>query len=370
MDICFSLVNPDADSALQPVRRRGFDLGWVKAAGPVSMPDAAAVVAGWQQDQAALLPGMINVNPFREEIAQAHHLMAQVLEAEEVGPFFDAEPYLSRLQYLPMLATSAEEHDKQGIEKLYFDAEQDDGEIIAEGLWCKASWLSFHDDDASLRFRFSFGMEGFEDVAADPLKQQWAGKLCDALFPESAAVTEDAAVLNLLKTVLGGEVAFVERIVYFNAPNGGAQMHHDVERGHDGVIYAQLSGSTFWLALAKPLLMDELTAFVADPAYSDAVRSVLPDQTERDELARLLQDRVALAEYMEEPDHELVEAIMDRSAAFTGYLCERGYGYIVKAGDALLMPQRDLESCVWHAVTCLGDEPGEALSFALRRKAS
>jgi len=368
MKITFATNNPQP--GMQSIRRRGFDLGWVKAAEKPGMPSVVAITACWQQDQAVLLPGMIDVAPFAGEIEQSHQLMQQVLETEQVAPIFDAEPYLPRLQYLPLLASSAEEHDKQGIEKLYFDAEGDDGEIIAEGLWCKASWLSFVDDDASLRFRFSFGMEGFEDVAADPLKQQWAGSLCDALFPESAAVTEDAAVLNLLTTVLGGAPAFVERIVYFNAPNGGAQMHHDVERGHDGVIYAQLSGSTFWLALAKPVLMDELAAFVADPACSDALQSVLPDATARDELATLLQDPAALAAYLDESDHELVEAIMDRCAAFTGYLCARGYGYILHAGDVLLMPQRDLDSCVWHAVTCLGDEPGEALSFALRRKVS
>jgi len=315
-----------------------------------------------------MLPTMIDATPFRQQIRQSHHLLRQVLEAEAMSPFFDAEPYLSRLRNLPLLASSAEEHDKQGIEKLYFDAEANDGEVIAEGLWCKASWLSFHDEDASLRFRFSFGMEGFEDVAADPLRQQRAGRLCDALFPESAAVTTAEPVLALLANILGGEPAFVERIVYFNAPNGGAQMHHDVERGHAGVIYAQLSGSTFWLALAKPILMDELTAFIEDKSNSHAIERVLPDTAARSELNAILSSREALAEYMEEPDHELVEAIMDRCPAFIGHLCGRGYGYILQAGDAILMPQRDLDNCVWHAVSCLGDEPGEGLSFALRRK--
>jgi len=31
-----------------------------------------------------------------------------------------------------------------------------------------------------------------------------------------------------------------------------------------------------------------------------------------------------------------------------------------------LLPQRDLDNCVWHSVFTLGDEPGEALSFAVR----
>lgn len=349
-----------------PLRRRGFQLGYVSSSGCASMPAADAVIAAWRQDQAMLLPSIVDIAPFSAHIAQAHQLMEQVLEQEEVAPFFDEEPYCSRLQQLPLLGGSMEEHDRQGIEKIYFDAEVD-GEVLAEGLWCKASWLSFHDEDASLRFRFSFGMEGFEDVAADPVSQHWAGELCDALFPESAAVTGDEHILQLLRGVVGGEPAFVERIVYFNAPNGGAQMHHDVERGHDGVIYAQLSGSTFWLALAKPLLIDELLAFVADPLHAEDLQAVLPAEADRQALATLLQDRAALAEYMDESDHELVEAVMDRCAAFVGYLVDHGYGYMLHPGDALLLPQRDLDTCVWHSVYCLGDEPGEALSFALRR---
>ncbi|MDQ6991927.1 MAG: hypothetical protein Q9M31_00495 [Mariprofundus sp.] len=368
MNILFSKHQPDATDEFQSIHRRGFDLGWVKVDKQLPMADSAAILACWKQDQAVLLPSMINTLPFQSAIEQSHHLMQQLLETEELLPLFDTEPYLSRLQQLPLLASSAEEHDKQGIEKLYFDAESKEGELIAEGLWCKASWLSFHDDDASLRFRFSFGMEGFEDVAADPLKQQWAGTLCDALFPESAAITNDSSLLPLLTELLEGEPAFVERIVYFNAPNGGAQMHHDVERGHAGVVYAQLTGATFWLALAKPLLIDELILFAADSNNNDAIQAVLPDEKERTALSTLLQDRAALAEYMDEPDHELLEALMDRCPDFNGYLCKRGYGYILQAGDLLLLPQRDLDHCVWHAVTCLGDQPGEALSFALRPK--
>jgi hypothetical protein len=33
----------------------------------------------------------------------------------------------------------------------------------------------------------------------------------------------------------------------------------------------------------------------------------------------------------------------------------------------LLLPQANLDTCVWHSVLCLGDESGEALSFALKK---
>jgi len=346
-----------------PLRRRGFDLGWVRQARRPAMPDEEEVVRAWRSDRAVLLPDIIPVANFQADIERAGELMRRSLSGESLADILEEAPYAERLHSLPLVAVSTEDHDAQGIEKLYFDAERD-GQLAAEDLWCKVSWLSFVEDDASLRYRFSFGMEGFEDVAADPERQDWAGRLCDAIFPESAALTCNEPLLELLRQALGSEPAFVERIVYFNAPNGGAQMHHDVERGHAGVAYAQLSGQTFWLALSKPELMREIRAFVAD--NPDEIERLLPAASDRRTLADLLADDVALFTYMEEQDHELIEAVMDRSARFVGHLVRGGFAHILQPGDVLLMPQRDLENCVWHSVFCLGDAPGEGLSFALR----
>jgi len=351
-----------------PLLRRDFQLGWIADDERPVMPDADDTVARWSNDQAVMLPGIIDVDAWKNEISEAHKLMKATLDADEVAPLLEQAPYIDRLGSLfPLVASSFEEHDEQGIEKVYFDVEQD-GDVVAESLWCKASWLSFIEEDASLRFRFSFGMECLEDVAADPERQLWAARLCDAIFPESKAITENTLILPLLEKIVGGEPAFVERIVYFNAPNGGAQMHHDVERGHDGVVFAQLSGSTFWLALSKPELIDTLIAFAGNPENSSELSRLMPEAADREQLAALLDDRAALSTYMDEFDHELVEAVLDRSPLFTEYLVNKGYGYILNAGDLLLMPQRDLDNCVWHSVICLGDEPGEALSFAMRSK--
>ena len=349
-----------------PLLRRDFQLGWVSQDEAPELPSADESATRWSNDQAVMLPGIIKVSEWQAEIDAAHKLMEATLAADELSPLLEQPPYSSRLSPLfPLVASSLEEHDEQGIEKVYFDAEEGE-ELLAESLWCKASWLSFIEEDASLRFRFSFGMECMEDVAADPERQLWAGKLCDTIFPESKSITENETILPLLDKIVGGEPAFVERIVYFNAPNGGAQMHHDVERGHDGVVFAQLSGSTFWLALAKPELIDELIAFASDEKNSDEIKRLLPQEADRQQLSELLKDRDALATYMDEFDHELVEAVMDRSALFTAHLVAKGYGYILAAGDVLLRPQRDLDRCVWHLVICLCDEPGAALSFPVR----
>ena len=351
--------------------RRDFQLGHAPAYVKPPLPSKKEVAEAWHRDESIVVPGLIakEVSEYAEHIANAHRLMENVLENEEVTPFIETPEYMARYgKHFSIVATSFEENDEQGIEKIYFDAfkDGDEDDVIAEELWLKSSWLSFVDDDASLRFRFSWGMEGYEDVSADPVKQHWAGELCTALFPESETITKNAFILECLQDILGKEATFVERIVYFNAPNGGAQMHHDVERGHAGVIFAQLSGSTFWLSLAKPKLMDELTKFVNDPANTEAIEAVLPAQKDRDELKKLAANHEELSCYMDDADHELVEAVVDRTEAFTQHLIQAGYSHTLQAGDVLFLPQRDLDNCVWHSVFTLGDAPGEALSFAVR----
>ncbi len=356
----------------KPLVRRGFQLGWVKQQQRPVMPEQAEIIARWKQDKAIMLPALLDLVDWQADIEQSHQLMQSTLESGELSPSLDLPPYPDRLaDQLPLVASSMEEHDEQGIEKVYFDAvsEQNDEEAVAEDLWCKASWLSFLEDDASLRFRFSFGMESLEDVAADPVRQLWASKLCDAIFPESAALTQNSQLLPILHEMLDGQPAFVERIVYFNAPRGGAQMHHDVERGHDGVVFGQLSGSTFWLALSKPTLIDELISFANDQSNAADISAVISNESDQSDLHQLLKDETALSDYMDENDHELVEAIMDRCPPFIEHLIAQGFAYILHAGDVLLMPQRDLDNCVWHSVCCLGDEPGEAVSFAIRKEA-
>jgi hypothetical protein len=360
---------PEERSGLHALRRRGLSLGWVLEVERPDMPAAAEIARAWHADEAVMLPGFLSDNVERHagDIAQARLLMDETLDEKEMVDLFEAEPYASRLAgRFALVASVHDEGDRQEIEKLYFDAERD-GEVVAEELWCKASWLSYHADDASLRFRFSYGIEGFEDVAADPGRQQLAAELTDVIFPESAIVAECPQMQALFSRLLKTErVLYGERIVYFNAPDGGAQMHHDVERGHAGVVFAQLSGHTFWLALSKPRLMDEIVAFLARADADAELAKVLPEATDRDALRRLAADRGQLSEYMERYDHELVEALVDRLPAFTAFLVSGGYAHMLQPGDAILLPQRDLDRCVWHSVFCLGDEAGESLSFAVR----
>ena len=340
----------------QTLTRRGMDLGCVSLDNAIPKRlEQTAILEAWKSHQAVHIPDYVAaaLPAYQADIAQAHAWMEATLGGTELMDYMEQHGYMQRLgDTFMVLASSLEEHDEQAIEKLYVDVEEHE-QRVAENLWCKASWLSFHDEDASLRFRFSWGMEGFEDVSAQPEQQAWAAELCTRLFPESEVITKHPDLLTLLHTLLGHEPAFVERIVYFNAPHGGAQFHHDVERGHAGVVYAQLSGETFWLAASKPVLMQAMQDFAQQHEVSD-------------ELHSLLHDIPALSNYMEEQDHEWVEQLMDCNPQFITYMVEQGFSHHLRAGDVLLLPQKDLESCVWHSVFCLGDEPGEALSFAIR----
>jgi len=332
-----------------PLSRRGIALGWVTPQ-PLGPPAAADHCRQqWQQLQAVPLPGIIHncLPALQRETTQAYHWMTSIVEGTSPSQLLNATSSDNGIHF-DLTTISADEHDQQAIEKLYFQGY--DGDKAAGEAWCKVSWLSFHDEDASLRFRFSFGTEGIEDVASKPACQQLAASLCQQIFPESAAITDNPTLLTLLQSTLAMEsITFVERIVYFNAPNGGAFFHHDAEPGHAGVIYAQISGSTFWLALSKQHLMDEIKDFVLQHNIDLPFIEQAANQT-------------ALNLF----EHPEIEDIIDRHPPFIHQLVEHGYGYILHAGDALLLAQTHEEACVWHSVFCLGDEPGEGLSFAMR----
>jgi hypothetical protein len=252
------------------LKRRGTALGWIAQDNQTRPIDAAAAKQAWHNSEAYPLPDVVSAQlpAHQTEIQQSLGLMEQVAHGSELGDLFDQPPYSERTAaQFEMLSSFQDEGDDQEIETVEYDAVEG-GDVVGENLWCKASWLSFEEDDASLRFRFSFGMVGFEDVAADPARQHYAARLTDAIFPESVIISANRDLEKFLQTALGMEkLAYVERIIYFNAPNGGAQFHQDVERGHLGVVFAQLHGRTGWLACSKAQIIEEIQTFVADPAH-------------------------------------------------------------------------------------------------------
>lgn len=352
-----------------PLLRRGVHHGWLGEPARAEMGSIPACKVAWRAAEAVLLPGLVanEIAPHSANLAESARLMEQVMDGEACEELFDQPAYVARYgARFELLSGIYDEGEPQAIATVEFDV-LEDGEPIDEVVWVKASWLSFEDDDASLRFRFSHGHDLFEDVATDFSRQKTAGELCDALFPESQILTGSPALRQRLSEILSvPELAFVERIVYFNAPNGGAQFHHDVERGHLGVVFVQLTGRTGWLALPKLQLVDEIERFVARPVSADLLKVALPSTSHRKKLLAKIADKPTLIAWMDEVNNGPLEALLNRVPEFTQQLVERGFAFVVEPGDVLLLSQHEIDACAWHSVFCLDDHPGQALSFAVR----
>ncbi|MEM7360145.1 MAG: hypothetical protein AAF431_13670 [Pseudomonadota bacterium] len=324
--------------------------------------------AAWQQGRAILLKGICleSLGDQAHHIKQSSELHADILRGTEGDELFAAPPYSVRLEgNFEPLGSSSYEGDDQEIETIVYDAVRAD-KTIAEDLWIKISWLSFYEHDESLRFRFSFGEDWAEDVAADKMRQQHAALLTDAIFPESRCITENAALASVLSEILGSrQIRFVERIVYFNAPEGGAYLHHDHERGHAGVAYAQLTGDTFWLALGREQLVQEIIEFIATCASTESWPAGI-SRNARGELLALSGDPIALVMELESFANDALIHLINEELDFVQQLIQHGHGQYVRCGDVLLLPQENAQNCCWHSVFCVGEQTGQALSFAIR----
>lgn len=344
------------------LQRRGFDLGEFSTPETKSDP-----LSNWSAGKPTLLKGFCHslLTGHQQHIAQSKLLYLSILDNQECEKLLDQTPYLQRLLGgFECLGSSINEGDEQEIETIFFDAIENE-RTLAEDLWIKVSWLSFHQEDASIRFRFSFGVDLQEDVAADSVRQHHAAALTDAVFPESKLITDnDDLAIALTKTLKSNEIKFVERIIYFNSPQGGAYLHHDRERGHAGVVYAQLSGRTFWLALSKQVLMKEINIFVThcvSQAWPDSI-----NQESQDHLAALAHSTEKLASELETFANTTLISLINETPEFVAQLSEHGHSRVLYPGDLLLLPQEGEMTCCWHSVFCVGDEPGQALSFAIR----
>lgn len=343
---------------MSELTRRGFSLGEI----PENLEEKNDLNA-WHQGYPILLKKecLDFLKSHTKNLKQTEKLVTAILEEKDFDAILEKNPYKKRLEpKFQSLGGVFNENDHQEIETVIFDC-MDGNKINAEDLWVKVSWLSFNEDDPSLRFRFSFGINLEEDVAADPKRQELSAQLTDAVFPESQIITKNTQLNKKLEEILNKKPNFVERIIYFNAPNGGAYLHHDLERGHAGVVYAQLSGSTFWLALPKNILMEEIADFAKNNPWPLSLTKEM-----QYELQNLIKNPKKLGEELDLLANDSLIHFINETKEFTQFLIKKGHYRILNAGDALLLPQKDNKMCCWHSVFCLGEEMGEALSFAIR----
>lgn len=334
------------------LRRRGRHLGWLGLHAHPMPLDIESISTRWRRGQPIFLPSVVtdHLGQWQFAIKQSRRLLTAAQKRHDLDALLSCAPFTAGLRdQFEMLATSFDEQDPQEIATIEFDAVENT-KVIAENLWMKASWLSLDDHDQSVRFRFSFGLVNYEDVAADFNRECLAAGLCETLFPESALVSRHPLLHQILQTATDlNELYFVERIVYFNAPNGGALMHQDVERGHCGVVFVQASGRTAWFTLST----EELIA-----AIQTCARQRVPHRS-------LCSPQITTWLTCEEPPDWLTE-MLNNDPGFAAYLAKEGHGYVLNPGDALLLPQASVAHCAWHSVFCLGHITGEGLSFALR----
>jgi len=350
------------------LQRRGLNLGEIDTSLENPKNTKANNQETWAKGYPILLQGFGTslIAEHSNNMGQTKQLYRDVLNDHDCSNIVDLEPYRSRLRKnFEVLGSSFSEGNQQEIETLFFDA-TDKGKLVAEDLWIKISWLSFIENDASMRFRFSFGVDFEEDVAADHIRQHHASELTNAIFPESVIISENDALADRLCEILDFEsFHFVERIIYFNAPNGGAYFHHDRERGHAGVVYAQLSGSTYWLALPKQSLVDEINGFINESKKHSRWPSSITGAMQK-ELIALNGKPNTIAIQLDTFANSTLLHLINETEAFVQRLIEQGHGQLIKAGDFLLLPQGCENLCCWHSVFNVGEEAGEALSFAIR----
>lgn len=352
--------------------RRGYALGWIGSSTTPQRLSPEKEKQAWHHSEAVFWPGMLTeqLSGHASDLEHSYNLYLNVLEGASCVDVLEAASYHAELDaQFNLVSCSYDESDLQQVERLDFEpATVDSSDDLDLEVWMKASWLSHEEDDASMRFRFSFGLDGCEDVAADPYRQTLTSQLAQIIFPESRIITENAALANELKQLLEVDaVEFVERIVYFNSPDGGAQFHQDVERGHLGVIFAQMSGRTAWLALSKKQLLHEILTFLA----SEDARSILTDVLSKKYLTQLFRhanDPAYINAWLDQRDNDALDTFINQTPAFTQQLVDHGYAYVLHPGDVLLLPQQGMDDCAWHSVFCLDEEPGEALSFAMKQR--
>ena len=194
-------------------------------------------------------------------------------------------------------------------------------------LYIKVNWLSTYPGDGSLRLRFGYGAEILDDWLDDPKGARGSERLFDAAFPVSRAVTRNRRLIGEIRKRIGGTPRFIQRILYSNSPGGGALFHHDFVPGQAGVVYAQLAGSTGWLTLPRKVL------------ESHAGRSL-----------------------------EGADRLINHTGSFTRKLAAEGWFFVLRPGDAILLPSFSWKRVAWHSVFTLGKAPNVALSFGIGKK--
>jgi hypothetical protein len=330
------------------LRRRGQTHGTFTVARPARAPERTEVRARWDADRPLQLPGILaaHLPRLRAPIARTLRLF-EALRADERSFEHEVRARLKHARAFSPSGSVVDTGDTREIEKVYVDGMRGKA-FTARGLYAKLSWIAHDPRDTSLRIRFSFGSERLFDWQKETRRAPWAARYAEAVFPECRALASNRRLLATIEGLAGRRVRLSERIIYNNAPDGGAIFHHDCEPWQLGVVFGQLAGATAWLALPKRELAGLVVEFVRGTR-----------------LARLAGTRAKALKALDREGDETMETLLNRTPGFTRLLAERGHLLLLAAGDALLLPNHGWNDTCWHSVFALGDEASLAHSYGI-----
>jgi hypothetical protein len=332
--------------------RRGVDHGTFPAPrlAPVDLRDPAFVascVERWRAGEPLHLPGALATaaRAHRPGIARTLDLFERLRR----GASFEDDVWtrLGPRSGFRTAGTTIDLGDGREIEKVFADAVRG-GRAVARDVYAKLSWIAHDPSDASLRIRFSFGAEALLDWQKETRRAAWSDRYAEALFPESLALSANAPLVALIERLIGRRARLSERIVYNNAPGGGATFHHDDEPRQLGVVYGQLAGETAWLALPKRRLAEHVARFAS----------------KRKALARAAPPARALRA-LDDDDDPALGKLLNATPAFTRALAADGALIRLRPGDSLLLPSHGPDDVCWHSVFALGRRPSLAHSYGI-----
>lgn len=267
----------------------------------------------------------------------------------------------------------------------FVDPERDIGKALCDsrGAWAKLGRLSTAEGDASRRLAFGVGEEVREDDHPDPDRHAevwaWACSLLPAL---------EASWPEPLRKRLGGAsgrpLSPSNPIVYWNRPNGGALFHHDAlpgylpsedtkvaeppPSGQRGVVYVQGAGMTVWLALSIRSLAERCCEFMRDVV--DGGAPWLFDTWVKEGVWQPLffatREVEPCMRALARSDAVVVRPLVHGSLEFTGFLIDSGHAAVLKAGDAIALPNHGLDRTAMHSVYCGSAGPNVGFSIGLR----
>jgi hypothetical protein len=322
------------------LRRRGIEFGHVVAK-RLPLPSLRAATERWRRADAVYLPGILGAGPQQQQAAIK--TCRQMFDRLRHGGNFLDELFarIGTDPHLRYVGSTQDPSDRREIEQVFLNADCH-GKTVAQDLWAKLTWHTNEASDRSLRIRFSSGREHLDEWQLQTeATARWVDEFALRAFPECRAILECAPLHAMLQQLLQRPYRISERILYNNAPGGGAVFHHDAEPGQLGVCFSQLQGHTAWFAIRKRKLARLLVKSGHCPTERQAMLS------------------------LDNGNDERLWQLVNRTPQFAQLMSAHGVLFVLAAGDSILLPSHGIDDVAWHSVFALGEQPSLAHSYGI-----